>query len=64
MASSTRAGIRRNSGGWLTLHSWLEASGSGLNGEARLDVRVSQPPLLRLSISVVFVGDNDRSVGV
>jgi hypothetical protein len=32
----------------LTLHSWLEATDSGLNGEARLDVRVSQPPLLRL----------------
>jgi hypothetical protein len=32
----------------LTLHSWLEATEAGLTGEARLDVRVSQPPLLRL----------------
>jgi hypothetical protein len=32
----------------LTLHSWLEATDSGLTGEATLDVRVSQPPLLRL----------------
>jgi len=32
----------------LALHSWLEATDSGLTGEARLDVQVSQPPLLRL----------------
>ena len=32
----------------LQLHSWLEASGQGLEGEARLAVQVSQPPLLKL----------------
>ena len=32
----------------LTLHSWLEADGSGLQGEATLAVSVSQPSLLRL----------------
>jgi hypothetical protein len=32
----------------LQLHSWLQATGSGLEGEARLAVQVSQPPLLRL----------------
>ena len=32
----------------LTLESWLEASGEGLNGEACLAVSVSQPSLLRL----------------
>jgi hypothetical protein len=32
----------------LKLHSWLEANGSGLEGEAELAVEVSQPPLLRL----------------
>jgi hypothetical protein len=32
----------------LRLHSWLQATGSGLEGEARLVVQVSQPALLRL----------------
>ena len=32
----------------LRLHSWLQATGSGLEGEARLVVEVSQPSLLRL----------------
>ena len=32
----------------LTLHSWLEASADGLNGEACLAVSVSQPSLLKL----------------
>jgi len=32
----------------LTLHSWLEASPEGLNGEACLGVSVSQPSLLKL----------------
>lgn len=32
----------------LQLHSWLQASGSGLEGEASLAVQVSRPPLLRL----------------
>ena len=32
----------------LTLSAWLEASGDGLDGEAVLAVRVSQPPLLKL----------------
>ncbi|MCX5957833.1 MAG: DUF1997 domain-containing protein [Cyanobacteria bacterium] len=32
----------------LQLHSWLQATDSGLEGEARLAVEVSQPPLLRL----------------
>ncbi len=32
----------------LTLHSWLEAGDEGLEGEARLAVQVSQPPLLKL----------------
>jgi hypothetical protein len=32
----------------LTLHSWLVAGEEGLEGEASLSVRVSQPPLLRL----------------
>jgi len=32
----------------LTLESWLEASGDGLEGEASLSVTVSQPPLLKL----------------
>ena len=32
----------------LQLHSWLQATASGLEGEARLAVQVSQPPLLRL----------------
>jgi hypothetical protein len=32
----------------LRLHSWLEASDSGLDGEASLAVEVSQPPLLKL----------------
>jgi hypothetical protein len=32
----------------LQLHSWLQATGSGLEGEASLAVQVSQPPLLRL----------------
>ena len=32
----------------LSLSSWLEASGQGLEGEATLSVQVSQPPLLRL----------------
>ena len=32
----------------LTLHSWLEADGTGLQGEATLAVSVSQPSLLRL----------------
>jgi hypothetical protein len=32
----------------LSLHSWLEASAAGLEGEATLAVSVSQPPLLKL----------------
>ncbi|MEB3354475.1 MAG: DUF1997 domain-containing protein [Cyanobacteriota bacterium] len=32
----------------LTLRSWLQTGDQGLEGEARLDVQVSQPPLLRL----------------
>ena len=32
----------------LGLHSWLEASDKGLEGEANLAVHVSQPPLLKL----------------
>ena len=32
----------------LTLHSWLQASPDVLAGEARLNVQVSHPPLLRL----------------
>jgi hypothetical protein len=32
----------------LTLRSWLQAGGQGLEGEAQLEVQVSQPPLLRL----------------
>jgi hypothetical protein len=32
----------------LSLTSWLNATPEGLEGEARLAVRVSQPPLLRL----------------
>ncbi|MEX1316297.1 MAG: DUF1997 domain-containing protein [Synechococcaceae cyanobacterium] len=32
----------------LTLHSWLAAGESGLEGEASLSVEVSQPPLLKL----------------
>jgi hypothetical protein len=32
----------------LSLDSWLEASGRGLEGMATLEVKVSQPPLLRL----------------
>ncbi|MFM7676136.1 MAG: DUF1997 domain-containing protein [Synechococcus sp.] len=32
----------------LRLHSWLEAADTGLGGEARLEVEVSQPPLLKL----------------
>jgi hypothetical protein len=32
----------------LQLHSWLEANGTGLEGEAQLAVEVSQPPLLSL----------------
>lgn len=32
----------------LTLQSWLQAGEHGLEGEARLEVQVSQPPLLRL----------------
>jgi len=38
----------------LTLHSWLEASPQGLEGEACLAVTVSQPPLLRLIPSGVL----------
>jgi hypothetical protein len=32
----------------LRLHSWLQVTPSGLEGEAQLAVEVSQPPLLRL----------------
>lgn len=32
----------------LQLHSWLQASGSGLEGEASLAVQVGRPPLLKL----------------
>ncbi len=32
----------------LKLHSWIQASETGLEGEASLAVQVSQPPLLRL----------------
>lgn len=38
----------------LTLHSWLEASALGLEGEATLAVTVSQPPLLKLIPSGVL----------
>jgi len=38
----------------LTLESWLQASGSGLEGEASLAVQVSRPPLLRLIPSAVL----------
>ncbi len=45
----------------LTLHSWLEASPDGLNGEARLAVSVSQPSLLRL-IPVKMLEATGRSL--
>lgn len=32
----------------LTLRSWLQAGDQGLEGEAELEVQVSQPPLLKL----------------